>query len=87
MDVYSERSHLLALLASDKTAYVYDDPEGEEGFKTVVAIRLNGRFLCWHIADADTYLFTGVHRIKDGLWDGHTTEEKYEDIREYVGVA
>lgn len=87
LDCYTERAHLLALLAAHLNARTYEDEEGEEGFRNVVAIRINGRWLCWHIADKDMYLFRpNCPHWEQGstLYDGHSTEEKYEHIRQYI---
>lgn len=39
----------------------------------------------WHIHRDELYLFDRLPRLESNPWDGHTTEEKYDRIREYVG--
>jgi len=84
MDCYSERAHLLAILARDHVAYLYQDTDEEPGFQTVIAIDINNRWLTWHLADADLHLFPNVTELSPSLWDGHTTDEKYAFIAAYV---
>lgn len=84
MDCYTERAHLLALLTMTRPARFYIDPEGEEGFTHVLAIGVNSRWLTWHISDADLPLFHRVPMVNSSMWDGHTTEEKYEHIRDWL---
>ena len=86
MNCYTERAHLLALLAVQFTSRVYEDQGGEGGFRNVVAIRINGCWLCWHIADEDMHLFHDCERWnqESTLYDGHSTDEKYAHIRKYV---
>jgi len=87
MDCYTERAHLLALLAWNKPSRLYIDIKGEEGFQTVVAIKLDGRWLCWHIADDDLPLFERIPKYAQSVYDGHTTEEKYAHIAKCLGVS
>ena len=84
MDCYTERAHLLALLAKNNYACVYQDAEGEEGFKNVIALGIDGRWLTWHVSDSDMHLFVDVPTIPFSIWDGHTTAEKYVHILDYV---
>jgi hypothetical protein len=80
--VYDERNHLVALLARmypsglKRTAIENWDPE----WHNCVYIEFPWGQASWHFHDRDAYLFQGLpeyHR----QWDGHTTEQKYEAIR------
>jgi hypothetical protein len=84
MDCYSERAHLLAILARDHVAYLYTDPDEEAGYQHVLAIDIDNRWLTWHLADADLHLFPNVAPISLSLWDGHTTNDKYAYIARFV---
>lgn len=84
MDIYSERAHLLALLAEHYAADIYQDPDEEQGFSNVLALKINDRWLTWHISDSDLHLFPSINRSSTSLWDGHTTEEKYQHIADIV---
>lgn len=88
MNCYTERAHLLALLTHTYPAQGYEDPEGEEGYRTVLALFIRDRWLCWHIADGDLHLFAHVPKLPSPeifvgvpLYDGHSTAEKYHVIR------
>lgn len=87
MNCYTERAHLLALLATHYPCRGYVDSEGDPGFDHVIALWIpdqtdNGRWLCWHIADADLDLFHHVP-MKESVYDGHSTDDKYDHIREW----
>ena len=85
MDCYTERAHLLALIARTWLAHLYIDPDAESGFKTVCAVWIADRWVGWHIADSDTALFQGIPVVPaEGMYDGHTTEQKYEHIRNVI---
>lgn len=80
--VYDERNHLVALLARmypsglRRTAIENWDPE----WHNCVYIEFPWGQASWHFHDRDAHLFQGLteyHR----QWDGHTTEQKYEAIR------
>lgn len=57
------------------------DPE----WYNCVFIELECGQLSWHIHDSELYLFEGLPEYK-GEYDGHTTDEKYERAREWLGV-
>lgn len=85
---YTERSHLLALLAERYTAWFYTDPEEERGFQNVLQLTINGKQCSWHISDEDMPLFDPLNLMRydnSPMWDGHTTEEKYANIRDAIG--
>jgi hypothetical protein len=46
-----------------------------------------GEQLSWHIAPEDLDLFPHIPVTEEGLaWDGHSTDEKYERLREMTAV-
>ncbi|MFJ3834474.1 hypothetical protein ACIPY6_03035 [Streptomyces sp. NPDC090054] len=78
---YRERAHLVAHLASLYPATIgLTDPNAPEW--PVVTINAPTGQLTWHIAAADLGLFEHVERSLDPMWDGHTTDEKYERLRQ-----
>lgn len=81
MDIYRERAHLVAYLASRYTSYLARPQDAEPGFTFCVYVASPAGQLSWHIADADLDLFTGIPEQYPAQWDGHTTEEKYERLR------
>ena len=60
-----------------------DDPEWEPEWRNVVFIELPDGQVSWHIHERELPWFAGLPR---GTlpWDGHTTDEKYARIYEYV---
>lgn len=90
--VYRERAQLLALLATHHPAAIYPAPDVTEppGW-TILRLRIDGRWLTWHVAPEDRELFARV-RETDGTepadeWDGHTTDEKYGHIADHVMIS
>ncbi len=81
--LYTERAHLVALLAKDYSSAYTDDPENDGWI--LVYVDLPTGQASWHIAPADQHLFAGVRFAPDVEWDGHSTEEKYARIRDLIG--
>lgn len=84
-EVYRERAHLVALLATMLPSHIgYTDPE-TPGWPVVVAETPCGQ-LTWHVAPRDVPLFADVRptRPGDARWDGHSTEEKYRRVRQLI---
>ncbi|MFG3244131.1 hypothetical protein [Streptomyces sp. NPDC048157] len=81
--VYRERAHLVALLATLHPSHIgHTDPNAPDW--DVVTIETPAGQMTWHIAERDMDLFTHVqptNRICRG-WDGHTTDEKYQRMRD-----
>lgn len=79
---YDERNHLVAMLARmfpsglRRTAIENWDPE----WHNCVYIEFPWGQASWHFHDRDAYLFEGLSEYHR-QWDGHTTPEKYEAIR------
>jgi hypothetical protein len=82
---YRERAHLVALLAAmtDDAVITYA-PDIEEPGWQIAYLTIGGQQCSWHIAPRDAELFEHVERVGAldvrALWDGHTTEEKYQHI-------
>jgi len=76
MDIYRERAHFVAFLTKIFPATMWADER--EPNHPVVAIETVAGQCSWHINPADMDLF--AHVTEQGVWDGHTTEEKYERL-------
>ncbi|MFE6739753.1 hypothetical protein [Streptomyces tubercidicus] len=82
--VYRERAHLVALLASIYPSVI--TPASDLDFPDwwLVYITAGRDQLSWHIAPQDMELFSHVQVVPPtdprAVWDGHTTEMKYERI-------
>lgn len=76
-EVYRERQHLVANLASRYPSCLNnDDPDWP-----VVFIELPTGQVSWHISLSDLDLFQHVN-TGDMVWDGHDTSEKYRRLDE-----
>ncbi|MGK5530872.1 hypothetical protein [Streptomyces sp. URMC 129] len=81
--VYRERAHLVALLAALSKGAVLVMPEEDSiDWWPILYMTIGGKQASWHIAPDDLPLFDGIPRYPAGhvTWDGHTTEEKYQNI-------
>jgi hypothetical protein len=56
------------------------DPE----WMNIVFISLPTGQLSWHLHDSDVELFSFLRRDETGIWDGHSTEEKYERLTAFT---
>jgi hypothetical protein len=78
--VYSERAHLVAHLAARYPAVLLEQAPDDPDWALVYITLPTGQ-LSWHISAADLHLFAHVERVTEGdprgLWDGHSTAEKY----------
>ncbi|MFE9684143.1 hypothetical protein [Streptomyces sp. NPDC006285] len=86
---YRERAHLVALLAAlTGSAVIAPAPDAEEPGWHIVYLTIGGRQASWHISPRDLDLFQCVDHVsadsEHAQWDGHTTDEKYEHIREHT---
>jgi hypothetical protein len=57
------------------------DVTWDRDWMNIVFINCPAGQLSWHIHDSELPLFDWLPR-SDGPWDGHTTEEKYQRMRE-----
>ncbi|MFJ2267773.1 hypothetical protein ACIOHO_15630 [Streptomyces sp. NPDC087849] len=85
---YRERAHLVAHLAAIHPSHIgHTDPTAPDW--AVVTVETPAGQMTWHIAERDMDLFTHVqptNRICRG-WDGHTTDEKYQRMRDLTQAA
>lgn len=80
-NIYTERNRLVALLASEWPSLIAPDPEDPDYH--IVYISIPTGQVSWHIPHHDIHMFRDVKKAKSnqGLWDGHSTEEKHDRIR------
>ncbi|MFB4276053.1 hypothetical protein ACBJ59_12215 [Nonomuraea sp. MTCD27] len=81
--IYRERAHLVAYLATKfPAAIAYSDPD-EPDWPVIYITTPHGQ-MSWHVAPDDLDLFPHVPMLEvdaGPVWDGHTTDEKYERLR------
>jgi hypothetical protein len=82
--LYTDRAHILALLALHYPAYIaYSDP-GTPDWPVLTLDTPHGQ-MAWHIAPRDADLFGHVRRVDDAeaarAYDGHSTDTKHQRIR------
>jgi hypothetical protein len=82
MSVYEERARLLSYLSGVIPSQMVKASDAEPGFEWVVMmLDPKAGQMSWHISDDDLWLFQHLTFVDDAtLWDGHTTEEKYERL-------
>jgi len=82
-NAYKERNRLVAFLSkifpSHLCKHTPEDETWEDDWRWIVCIHSPQGQLTWHIHDTDYPLFKHLEE-KEGHWDGHTTEEKYERL-------
>lgn len=81
--VYRERAHLVAHLAAIHPAHIgHTDPGAPE--YAVLTVETPAGQMTWHIAERDMDLFAHVQSTSRicRSWDGHTTDEKYQRLRD-----
>jgi hypothetical protein len=85
---YRERAHLVAWLAAVYPAVITPAPDVDEPGWQIVYLAADDQQMSWHIAPRDADLFAHVERVEPddprAQWDGHTTEQKYDRIRQHV---
>lgn len=80
---YTERAHLVALLAQlYPSGWDYADPSTPDW--PIVFIDLPTGQATWHVSPNDWWIFACVPRRHGATWDGHTTEQKYQRIRDLI---
>lgn len=85
--IYTDRAHILALLALHYSSYIaYSDTENT-GWAVLTLDTPHGQ-MSWHIAERDMGLFPHVRRADATqaarAYDGHSTAEKHARIRARV---
>lgn len=95
---YAERNKVVAALARLVNANIWfkatvgiamhaeSDTNWESDWRTILVIELPTGQLTWHFHDSEKYLLEGLAEIKDYKWDGHSTEEKYKRLLNFVGI-
>jgi hypothetical protein len=85
---YRERAHLLAWLATRHEAVLAPASDVEEPGWQILYLYATAWQMSWHISPRDAELFEHVERVAAdhprAQWDGHTTEQKYAHMRNYV---
>lgn len=84
---YSERDQLVAWLSALFPAWLErhpdEDTEWEDDWRWIVFIdHPTAGQMTWHIHDSELPLFDHLTRSNAHRWDGHTTEMKYERVRD-----
>lgn len=81
---YRERAALVALLAALYPSHI--GPAEDAPGWSIVYVELPTGQASWHIARSDMPLFAHVPTSdpKGNHWDGHTTPEKYQRVRDLV---
>jgi hypothetical protein len=77
--VYRERARLIAHLAAVYPSVLVHGADAAEPEWPVLFVTLPTGQASWHISPGDLDLFAHV-RVGDGVWDGHSTEEKYRRL-------
>jgi hypothetical protein len=93
--IYEERNLCIALLATwaHRTGLVVglanhpeDDPEWDPDWRTIVYLTLPSvGQVSWHIHRSQEPLFHGLPEYPS-TWDGHTTEQKYDRVKAFIGL-
>lgn len=87
---YAERNKCVALIARMAIAlglraglgrHEEEDKSWEDDWRNIVFIDLPSGQVSWHIHDSDLPMFEFLPKYH-GVWDGHTTEEKYQRVLE-----
>ncbi|MFI5752438.1 hypothetical protein ACIBBE_42830 [Streptomyces sp. NPDC051644] len=85
---YRERAHLVAQLAALHPSHIgHTDPAAPDW--AVVIIETPAGQMSWHIAERDMDLFAHVQPTDQNSrhWDGHTTDEKYQRMRQLTDTS
>lgn len=80
---YEERANLVAYLAAVYPSEVVE-AESDSGAWWLVFVTTPSGQMSWHIHEDDLELFPWLlNKPETGVkWDGHTTEQKYQRLRE-----
>jgi hypothetical protein len=84
-NAYTERNHLVCYLSKIFPSYLERHPEADKEWKDdwrwIVFLYLPTGQATWHIHDSHLSMFDHLKRNQGKVWDGHTTEEKYERMQ------
>lgn len=85
-EAYTERNQLVAVLSKLWPSHLCIHPEADKDWdsewRTIVCIHSPVGQLTWHIHHTHIYLFYHLP-ILANHWDGHTTADKYQRLREF----
>ena len=85
VSIYRERAHLVAFLTTlYPSVGAYNDPEEPE--YCVVYVETPVGQMSWHIHPSDMDLFEGLRIVESHVWDGHSTEEKYQKLHTFTMI-
>lgn len=92
--VYRERNLCVALIADLARGHGYpvciarhDGEDWEDEWRNVLIVYLPGAGqISWHLHESELEHFKHIHRTDLNVYDGHTTEEKYNRIKKFVSV-
>lgn len=82
---YTERNKCVTLLAkmamalglkAGKAIHDQNDKDWEDDWRNIIYIDLPNGQTSWHFHDSHAHLLKGLP-VYDGVWDGHSTENKY----------
>jgi rubrerythrin len=83
-NAYTERNKLVAFLSKLYPSCLGRHEETDTGWDrewmTIVYVHSPEGQLSWHIHDSEIHLFNHLNYNLNIMWDGHTTEEKYNRL-------
>lgn len=89
-NAYYERNQLVVALSKIFKSYLgfhpKEDKEWEDDWRVIVFIELPTGQATWHIHDSERKYFEHLDFRSEAKWDGHSTEEKYNRLRDIEGV-
>ena len=84
-NAYAERNELIAFMTTLYDSHLCrhpdSDKEWEDEWRWIVCIHSPAGQLTWHVHQTELPKFYHL-KVEENHWDGHTTEEKYERIRQ-----
>lgn len=85
-EVYTERAHLVALLATHYPSFRIPAPDISEPGWWLVFLYVDTQQMSWHFSPQDSYLIADISIVPAYdwrvQWDGHTTAQKYARMRQ-----
>lgn len=86
-EAYSERNKLVALISklfpSCLGRHEVSDLSWDKEWMNIVYVHLSTGQCSWHIHDSELSLFSHLNFDATIKWDGHSTEEKYDRIKNF----
>lgn len=85
VSIYTERAHLVALLARIYPSHGFIPDDAENGYEYAVCLHFPWGQATYHIADQDFMaLFAGWLLMTKSDYDGHSTSAKYRAMQEAI---